>query len=62
MEGSSTGKRLIHCLSVHVTGETEELVQERFETAAKMVKDGSIPPTLPQGIQILVNHGDGGGP
>ncbi len=59
---SSSGKHLVHCLSIHITGENDKLVKKRLKVATKLCLDDEIPCTLPQGIQIKVNHGDGGGP
>ena len=59
---SSSGKHLVHCLSIHITGETRKIVKQRLKKATELCLDDEIPSTLPQGIQIKVNHGDGGGP
>lgn len=60
------GKKLVYCVNVHVTAETEDVLKERAVEAAEIldrwVKSGELPVAQPEGIQIWPNHGTGGGP
>lgn len=66
------GSHVLHCrersVTLHVTGETPEIVEERWKIGSDLlaayVKTGKLPAATPQGIVLkvsdLVNHGSGG--
>ncbi len=53
---------IFHCTRVHVIHRTPEERAERWEIVAKWMKNGTIPVDLPEWVEVLANHGGGGGP